>query len=56
MPLLCQVARRLALPPCPGGEIGRRNGLKIRRWNTPCRFDSGPGHHFEKTSVSKRLK
>jgi len=30
----------------PGGEIGRRNGLKIRReFKHPCRFNSGPGHH-----------
>jgi 3'-phosphoadenosine 5'-phosphosulfate sulfotransferase (PAPS reductase)/FAD synthetase len=30
---------------CPGGETGRRKGLKIPRVNNPCRFDSGPGHH-----------
>lgn len=30
-------------PPCPGGEIGRRRGLKIPR-RKACRFDSGPGH------------
>ncbi len=29
---------------CPGGEIGRRRGLKIPR-REACRFDSGPGHH-----------
>lgn len=30
----------------PGGEIGRRRGLKIPR-RKACRFDSGPGHqHF----------
>lgn len=29
---------------CPGGEIGRRRGLKIPR-RKACRFDSGPGHH-----------
>ncbi len=28
----------------PGGEIGRRRGLKIPR-RKACRFDSGPGHH-----------
>ncbi len=28
---------------CPGGEIGRRRGLKIPR-RKACRFDSGPGH------------
>ncbi len=31
----------------PGGEIGRHNGLKIRRLlKRPCRFDSGSGHHL----------
>ena len=29
----------------PGGGIGRRSGLKIRRLLQPCRFDSGSGHH-----------
>ncbi len=29
---------------CPGGGTGRRRGLKIPWGNTPCRFDSGPGH------------
>ena len=29
---------------CPGGEIGRRSGFKIRRVK-PCRFESDPGHH-----------
>jgi len=28
---------------CPGGEIGRRRGLKIPR-RKACRFDSGLGH------------
>src|SRR3989344_3874087 len=28
----------------PGGEIGRRRGLKTPR-RKACRFDSGPGHH-----------
>jgi hypothetical protein len=28
----------------PGGEIGRRRGLKIPR-RKACRFDSGLGHH-----------
>lgn len=31
---------------CPGGEIGRHNGLKIRRPKTAYRFDSGPGHQL----------
>ena len=30
----------------PGGEIGRRTGLKIPGPLKACRFDSGPGHHF----------
>ena len=30
----------------PGGEIGRRKGLKIPRVNNPCRFESGPGHRL----------
>ena len=30
---------------CPGGEIGRRRGLKIPRSLRSCRFKSGPGHH-----------
>ena len=30
----------------PGGEIGRRTGLKIPGPSKACRFDSGPGHHF----------
>ena len=31
----------------PGGEIGRHNGLKIRRiGKSPYRFDSGPGHQI----------
>ena len=29
----------------PGGEIGRRTGLKIPGPLKACRFDSGPGHH-----------
>lgn len=32
---------------CPGGEIGRRKGLKIPRVNNSYRFKSGPGHQFE---------
>lgn len=28
----------------PGGEIGRRRGLKIPRRKV-CRFESDPGHH-----------
>ncbi len=36
----------------PGGEIGRRNGLKIRRgFKHPCRFNSGPGHQSLKRDV-----
>src|SRR3546814_20368613 len=31
---------------CPGGEIGRRRGLKIPR-RKACRFDSGPGHQLK---------
>ena len=30
----------------PGGEIGRRKGLKIPRVNNSYRFKSGPGHHL----------
>ena len=37
-------------PPRPGGEIGRRRGLKIPR-RKACRFDSGPGHQQFKTVV-----
>lgn len=42
-PLLCH---NPGLPSSrrPGGEIGRRRGLKIPR-RKACRFDSGPGHH-----------
>ena len=43
--LSCYQPHRNATPACPGGGIGRRKGLKIPRWNPPCRFDSGPGHH-----------
>lgn len=28
----------------PGGGIGRRSGLKIRRDSSCCRFESGSGH------------
>ena len=38
---------------CPGGEIGRRKGLKIPRMNNPCRFDSGPGHHLLRISMGE---
>ena len=31
----------------PGGEIGRRKGLKIPRDFILCRFESGPGHFTE---------
>ena len=30
---------------CPGGETGRRRGLKIPR-RKACRFESGPGHQI----------
>ena len=33
---------------CPGGEIGRRKGLKIPRVNNSYRFKSGPGHQLPK--------
>gem|GEM_PF-1193808 len=39
---------------CPGGEIGRRRGLKIPR-RKACRFDSGPGHQLKIPSVYKAL-
>ena len=39
---LLSIASR-AIAPCPGGETGRRKGLKIPR-REPCRFESGPGH------------
>ena len=32
----------------PGGEIGRRKGLKTSKL-IPCRFDSGPGHQIAQT-------
>ena len=31
-------------PPCLGGGMGRRKGLKIPRGLSPCRFESGPRH------------
>ena len=37
---------------CPGGEIGRRKGLKIPRL-MPCRFESGPGHHLINQLVTR---
>ncbi len=37
---------------CPGGEIGRRRGLKIPR-RKACRFDSDLGHHL---IISPRIK
>lgn len=37
---------------CPGGEIGRRCGLKIR-FLTECRFESGPGHQRKGRHVDK---
>lgn len=30
----------------PGGETGRRKGLKIPRTICPCRFDSGLGDQY----------
>ena len=56
----CTSVRFRAQPPYsvrnlsrPGGEIGRRNGLKIRRPLRPCRFESGPGHQrFKEVSES----
>ena len=56
----CTSVRFRAQPPYsvpnssrPGGEIGRRNGLKIRRSLRPCRFESGPGHQrFKEVSES----
>ena len=56
----CTSVRFRAQPPYsvpnssrPGGEIGRRNGLKIRRPLRPCRFESGPGHQrFKEASES----
>ena len=36
---------------CPGGEIGRRRGLKIPR-RKACRFDSGPGHQLKNQSLT----
>ena len=30
----------------PGGEIGRHRGFKIPA-HKACRFESGPGHHFQ---------
>ena len=45
----CVIIRRFAAH-CPGGEIGRRRGLKIPR-RKACRFDSGPGHQQFKTVV-----
>ena len=41
-------------PPRPGGEIGRRRGLKIPR-RKACRFDSGPGHHLIFQTVQESL-
>ena len=36
----------LLLRTCPGGEIGRHRGFKIPALKA-CRFESGPGHHFQ---------
>ena len=36
----------LLLRTCPGGEIGRHRGFKIPA-HKACRFESGPGHHFQ---------
>lgn len=35
---------------CPGGEIGRRRGLKIPRRKV-CRFESDPGYHIIKQPI-----
>ena len=35
---------------CPGGEIGRRRGLKTPRRKV-CRFESDPGHQILKTAA-----
>ena len=40
--------------PCPGDEIGRRSGLKIRI-RKEYGFDSRPGHHQEIRSLGRRL-
>ena len=49
IPLHCGVAFdatavSLFFSTCPGGEIGRRNGLKIRFPARECGFKSRPGH------------
>ena len=41
-----------AFPICPGGEIGRRAGLKIR-FRKECRFDSDPGHQTQSRTFQK---
>ncbi len=38
--------------PGPGGEIGRRKGLKILR-SDPCGFESRPGHHLKTMTYSR---
>ena len=49
MPAGCRCYRKRLRPswqqPCPGGETGRRRGLKIPR-REACRFESDPGHHL----------
>ena len=42
-PILCH---NLFPPLCRSGEIGRRSRFKICRCKTPCRFESGPRHHW----------
>gem|GEM_PF-4146363 len=40
----------------PGGEIGRRRGLKIPR-REACRFESDPGHHtFNAASLQRSCR
>ncbi len=53
----------LVFPPfaqCPGGGIGRRDGLKIR-FLRECGFDPHPGYHLmmsnlEKTKMRNRIR
>lgn len=39
----------------PGGEIGRRKGLKIPRLRS-CRFESGPGHQVNISAGAQKQK
>lgn len=45
----------LGLPIRPGGEIGRRAGLKIR-FRKECRFDSDPGHQIQSRTFQKNVR